>query len=333
MKIGIKAIEYHLPGTILTNEQLEKEFGDWSDEKIYAKTGIKTRHISGEDECASDLGLAAAQKLFSSGAVEPQDIDFLLFASQSPDYPLPTTACILQDRLGLPHSCGALDFNLGCSAYIYGLALSKSLIQSRMARQVLLITAETYTKYIHPQDKSTRTIFGDGAAATIIGDADNEIGLFDFGTDGSGKDILIVPGRGSRKHSDAEIASRESGDGKPHYPHYLFMDGAEVLNFTIREVPASVERTLERHTFQKDDIDLFVFHQANKFMLDYLRKKMKIPQEKFYINLEDTGNTVSPSIPIALRRAFDDGRIRKGSKVLLSGFGVGLSWGSTIIQF
>lgn len=333
MKIGIKAIEYYLPETILTNEQLVTEYGEWSDDKIYSKTGIRSRHICRNDECASDLGYQAAMKLFENGVATPQDIDFIIFATQSPDYPLPTTACLLQDRLGTPKSTGALDINLGCSAFIYGLMLAKSLVYSKIARQVLLITAETYSKYIHPQDKSTRTIFGDAAAATLIGETDNDIGEFDLGTDGSGKDILIVPSGGSRKHTDDEMRQRESSDDKVHFPDHLFMDGAEVLNFTIREVPESVNKVLEKNSLSKDDIDLYVFHQANKFMLDYLRKKMKIPQEKFYINLEDTGNTVSPTIPIALKRAQEVGLIKSGDKVLLSGFGVGLSWGSTIISF
>lgn len=331
MSIGIKAIEYALPEKILTNEELASEFGDWTAEKILDKTGIASRHVVEDDECASDLAVKAAQKLFSNGMVKPEEIDFLLFATQSPDYVLPTTACILQDRLGIPQTSGALDFNLGCSAFIYGLALAKSLVHSGIAKHVLLLTAETYTKHINPMDKSNRTIFGDGAAAILVAEGGHEIGEFDLGTDGSGKDVLIIPAGGTRLPHSPETAVESIYKNSIRSQNNLYMDGAEVFNFAIRVVPQSIKRLLEKHQFVLSDIDLFIFHQANKFMLDFLRKKVKIPEEKFYINMTDVGNTVSATIPIALKRAENEGRLKKGYKVLLIGFGVGLSWGSTLI--
>lgn len=311
MTIGIKAIEYILPEKILTNENLAQIYKDWSSKKILDKTGIESRHVVSENECASDLAEKAAIKLFDSGVIKPEEIDFILLATQSPDYQLPTTACILQDKLGIPQSCGALDFNLGCSAYIYGLALAKSLINTCVAKNILLLTAETYTKYIHPLDKSTRTIFGDAGAATLICDCNGSIREFDLGTDGSGYESLIIPSVNVN----------------------LYMSGLDIFNFTIRVVPQSINNVLEKNNLTLDDIDLFVFHQANKFMLDYLRKIIKIPEDKFYVNMKDIGNTVSASIPIALKRARQDGKLHKGDKVLLTGFGVGLSWGSTIITY
>ncbi|MEN3004741.1 ketoacyl-ACP synthase III [Dehalobacterium formicoaceticum] len=333
MAIGIKAIEYVLPEKVLTNKELEQIYGDWTAEKILTKTGIASRHVVSEGECASDLAEQAAQKLFNSGVISPEEIDFILLATQSPDYQLPTTACILQDRLGIPQSAGALDFNLGCSAYIYGLAMAKSFINTGIAKNVLLLTSETYTKHIHPLDKSTRTIFGDAAAATLVSEDGHEIGNFDLGTDGSGKDALIIPSGGSRIPRSKATAVEIEDNGSIRSQDNLFMDGTEVFSFTIRVVPESVNNILRKHNLSMEDINLFVFHQANEFMLDFLRKKLRIPKEKFYINMQDTGNTVSSTIPIAFKRAQIEGRIQKGDRVLLCGFGVGLSWGSTIITY
>lgn len=333
MGIGIKAIEYYLPEKTLTNEELSSIFGDWTAEKIYEKTGIKNRHIVSENELASDLAVKAAERLFEKGIIKPEEVDFVILGTQSPDYILPTTACVIQERLGLPKSCGAFDFNLGCSAFIYGLALSKSLIHSKIARNVLLLTSETYSKHIHPLDKSTRTIFGDGAAATLISEEGHAIGDFDLGTDGSGYDRLIMPAGGLRNPPSDASKKEIEDNGSIRTQENLFMAGTDIFNFTIKVVPQSVKNILEKHNMTLDEIDLVVFHQANKFMLDYLRKKNKIPEEKFYINMSDTGNTVSATIPIALKKAQYEGRLKKGDKVLITGFGVGLSWGSTIITW
>lgn len=333
MNIGIKAIEYTLPENILTNEELAEIYGDWPSQKILEKTGIAQRHIAADNECASDLAERAAKKLFESRVITQEDIDFILLATQSPDYQLPTTACILQDKLGIPQTAGALDFNLGCSAYIYGLAMAKSLINTGISKNLLLLTAETYSKHIHPLDKSTRTIFGDGATATLVCNDGHAIGDFDLGTDGSGKDVLIIPSGGEKLHRSLETAKEKEDNGSIRSQDNLFMDGTEVFNFTIRVVPQSVKNILGKQNLELDDIDLFVFHQANKFMLDFLRKKIRIPEEKFYVNMQDIGNTVSATIPIALKRAEEEERLHKGDRVLITGFGVGFSWGSTILTW
>ena len=310
MKVGIAHIEYYLPEQVLTNDELALIYPEWSSEKIFEKTGIKTRHISDKNESVADMAVKASQKLFSSGVVKPEEIDFVILATQTPDYLLPTTACLVQDRLNIPHSAGALDINLGCSAYIYGLALSKGLIQSKIANKILFITSEAYTKHMDPMDKNVRTIFGDGAAASLIDANSSKILEFDLGTDGSGYDKLILPNDGN-----------------------LFMDGPEIFNFTIDVVPKIAKKLLQKNQLDFDEIDLFVFHQANKFMLDYLRKKIKIPENKFYINMEDTGNLVSASIPVAFKRALEEKKIKKSNKIMLVGFGVGLSWGGVIIEY
>ena len=330
--IGILGIEYVLPESRLTNEDLSKIFVTWSPEKIEKKTGIVSRHIANPDQTALDLGVEAAEKLLNNGIIDRDDIDLLIFVTQNPDYKLPTTACVAQERLALSKCTGAFDINLGCSGYIYGLAVSKSLVCSGIARNVLLITSETYSKLINPLDKSTRTIFGDAAAATLIGEGGMEIGSFDLGTDGTGKDLLIVPAGGSRLPSSNETAAETVVDGNTRSKNNVFMDGSGIFEFTIREVPASINRILEKEHLAKGDVDLFVFHQANKFMLDFLIKTMKLDPSLCYCNFSDIGNTVSASIPIALKRAIDDGTINQDQTIVLCGFGVGLSWGSTVIR-
>ncbi len=334
MHSALRAIAYHLPEHTLSSAGLSAEFPDWSVERIDSKTGIHARHIAAPDECASDLAVAAARKLFATGVVAPEDIDFVLFCTQSPDYFLPTTACLLQDRLGIPTTAGALDFNLGCSGYVYGLGLVEGLIASGQARSVLLLTGETYSKYMHPGDRSVRTIFGDAASATWL--TSNEaasFGPFVYGTDGSGGQHLIVPAGGMRARLDeaAAIATTDS-QGNVRSPSNLFMDGREVFSFTLTAVPQSVNGVLEKAGLSLDDIDLFVFHQANRFMLDHLRKQLHIPAEKFFLAFEHCGNTVSSTIPIALNHAALAGRLPQGAVVMLVGFGVGLSWAATIYR-
>lgn len=332
----VDAIEYYLPDAVLNNADLVGQFhGDWTPEKILEKTGIAERHIAGENECASDLALKAAVKLFASGACQPPDIDFLLLCTQSPDYFLPTTACILQDKLGIPTSAGALDFNLGCSGFIYGLGLAKGLIESGQARTVLLITAETYSKFLNLQDRSVRTLFGDAAAATLIRavkDGPPGIGPLVYGTDGAGAHHLIVPEGGLRRPISGRPES-EDEFGNRRSPANLYMNGPEIFAFTVKVVPALVSEQLLRSGKTMNDFDLFVFHQANHFMLDHLRRKLKIPPEKFLIAMRGCGNTVSSTIPIALKDAVDAGRLRSGNLVMLVGFGVGYSWGSTILRW
>ena len=206
---AIGPVAIHLPEKVEDNDFLGSQFPKWDMDLIYAKTGIRQRHIAAPGECASDLGVAAAEKLFAEHKIDRNTIDFLLFCTQTPDYPLPTTACLIQDRLGLPTSVGALDFNLGCSGFVYGLSLADGLIRSGTARRVLLITAETYSKYIDPTDRSLRTIFGDGAAATLVEASDEpSLGSFVFGTDGSGGNMLLVAEGGARpaakRHPAAE---------------------------------------------------------------------------------------------------------------------------------
>jgi len=330
MGVKIANIEYYLPEKVVTNDQLAKQFPDWSSEKIEKKVGIRERHIVNEDETALDLALKAAEKVLKN--YNKDKIDFLLFCTQSPEYYLPSGACILQDRLGLNKNIGAFDYNLGCSGFVYGLAMAKSLIYSNIAINILLITSETYTKHIHPKDKSNRTIFGDAAAATIIEKSEKEqIGEFVLGTDGSGYKNLFVPNGGLRNRYDVNAKEIDDDSGSIRTDNNLYMNGPDIFNFTIKAVPKVVAKTLVKNNTTLEDLDYVIFHQANKYMNEYLRKKINIPKDKFYLNLLHTGNTVSATIPIAIKYCLDNSTIKKNDRVLLAGFGVGYSWGGTII--
>ncbi len=307
MNVYIKDIAYYLPKQILTNEQLAVEFPEWTTEKIAGKVGIAERHIAAPNETASDMAVAAAERLLGNGH-DRSTIDFVLLCTQSSDYMLPSSACIVQHRLGLSTQCGAFDFNLGCSGYEYGLIMAKSLIQSGVAHNVLLITSEMYTKYLSQDDKGNRTIFSDGASATLIGtEGFAEIGECSLGTDGSGAEFLI-------KRSNEP----------------LYMDGSAIFDFSSDVVPKMVEDVLHKSGLLMDDINLWVFHQANKYMINYIRKMLEIDKERFYIYMEHVGNTVSSTIPIALYAAREEGRLQ--GNVLLAGFGVGLSWGAVLLK-
>lgn len=333
MKAYIQAISYFLPEKVITNEQLVKDFPDWTVEKINNKIGIKERHIVAENETATDMAVKAAEKLFEEHSIERSTIDYIILVTQSPDYHLPTSACLIQDRLGLSTSIGAIDINLGCSGFIFGVSIAKGLIVGEMATRVLLLTSETYSKHIHPRDKGNRTIFGDAAAATLIGkDGIAEICNFSFGTDGKGAENLIVK-TGSFRHKEKRNDLIFDEFGNPKSSDYLFMDGAAILNYTLDYFPPLAKDTLQKNLLEIDDVDLFVFHQANKYIMTLLRKKLRIPEEKYYCFYENVGNTVSSTIPIALKEAIDDGSIKKGFKVMSAAPGLGYSWGGVIFRF
>ena len=329
MKAYIQDIAYYLPENVLTNEQIAERFPEWSAEKVAGKVGITERHIAADDETATDMAQKAAQQLFAQG-VDKSQIDFVLLCTQSQDYFLPSSACILQDKLGLSKDCGAFDFNLGCSGYEYGLAVAKGLIVAGIAKNILLLTAETYTKYIHPQDKGNMTIFGDGASATLVStEGFAEIGEVVVGTDGSGAENLIVRSLGARNKALMNDAQSDE-DGNIASGDHLYMHGGNVFNFTADVVPDMVDKLLAKSGLQQDEVDFWVFHQANKYMINYLRKLLDIDKDKFYIFMEKVGNTVSSTIPIALCEARKEDRLH--GHVLLAGFGVGLSWGGVMLH-
>jgi 3-oxoacyl-[acyl-carrier-protein] synthase-3 len=332
MQAAIAGVEYHLPETKLTNQQLEAAFPEWTAAKILDKTGIEERRHAAAAECATDLAVLAARKLFASGAGSPADIDFLLFCTQGADYPMPASACLLQQRIGLPTRAGALDFNLGCSGFVYGLGLAKGLIETRQADNVLLLTADTMSKFLHPGDRGNRTLLGDAAAATLVlarrdrpSNRPTWIGPFVHGTDGRGADYLIVRGGGMRQRTTGVPEASDPA-------HDLYMHGPEVLSFALEVVPRVLDELLQRAEMRAEEVDLFVFHQANGFILEQLRLKLDIRQDKFVLAMRHCGNTTSSSIPIVLKDARDRQQLRPGMRVVLVSFGIGFSWSATVIQ-
>lgn len=329
----IKGISYYLPEKVYTNDDLVRDFPEWSVDKVMKKVGVEQRHLAAEDETAGDMAEKAAQKLFEEYNFSPSEIDFILLCTQSPDYFLPSTACLLQDRLGVPTSAGAFDYNLGCSGCIYGMAMAKGLIAGGIAKNILLLTAETYNKYLHPEDKSNRSIFGDGAAACLIStDGFAKIGEVVLGTDGSGFNSLIVK-TGAARCKQATGNSIEDSEGHIWRDDYLYMNGGAVFNFTLDAVPAMMKQLYEKSGLSKENVDYFVFHQANQFMLSTIRKVCGLPKEKFYMDMANVGNTVSSTVLIGLKECLKFGRIHSGMNVMCCGFGVGLSWGGTILNF
>ncbi len=332
MSAFIKAISYYVPETIVSNADIVNDFPDWSEQKISVKIGINKRYLS-NDLTAGDMAERAANKLFEEYSIDRSSIDALILCTQSPDYFLPTTACILQDKLKLSTNVAAFDFNQGCSGFIYGLAIAKSFVISGIAKNILLLTSESYNKYIHPKDRGNRTLFSDAAAATLISsDGLFKIDEFELGTDGRGCKNLIVETGGARMKEKTGIEidpEREIFKS----PDYLYMDGPEIFNFTLEVVPPLIGKILAKNSLSQEMVDIFIFHQANKHMLNFIRQELSIPEDKFYLCLENFGNTVSSTIPIALYHALKDHAIGVSKEtILITGFGVGYSWGGTILR-
>ena len=325
---GIGPIAVHLPAKIETNDDLKAMNPKWDVDLIASKTGIHQRHIVADDECSSDLGYAAAKKLMEENDIDPASIDFLLFCTQTPDYALPTSACLLQNRLGLGTHCGALDFNLGCSGYVYGLSLADGLIRSGAVKRVLFITAETYTKLIATDDRSLRTIFGDAGTATLI-EANDEPSLwgFKFGTDGTGADTLIAHCGGFRK-DETVIPPRK----RKRWKSDLYMDGPALINFTVGAIPDLVDQILTSAQMSKEQVDYYLFHQATFKMLEQLRQRLDVPAERMPIQIEEIGNTVSCTLPILIKQLRDSGDLNRRNKHVMVGFGVGWSWAGCVWQ-
>lgn len=328
----IKAISIYTPQKCVDNAQLQEELSNCEVAKTAKGVGVESRHIASEDMTAGDMATEAAKKLFAEYGISKDEVDFVILATQSPDHFLPPTACIIQDKLGIPTTAGAFDFDLGCSGYVYGMAIAGSFVDSGLAKKVLLLTGDTITRFIHPEDNN-RVLFGEAASATIVtGDGFAEIGKFEKGSDGSGADCLIIK-NGAARHLAHTGAESVDNEGNKRRDDYFYMDGATVFNFTIDRVPLLVKNTLEVNGMVAEDINFYVFHQANKFMLNTIRKVCGLPKDKFYVNLETTGNSTSTTVPLGLKDCLEKGTFKSGDKVLVAGFGVGLSWAGTVLSF
>lgn len=319
----LQAVSFALPRRALGNEELAADLEKWTAADIARKTGIEQRYVAGPDECASDFAATAAEQLFAAGAARPEDIDFLLFVTETPDYYLPSSACLIQHRLGLRTDVIAYDINHGCAGYVQGLATAHAFLAGGLAGCGLLLTGDTYTRFIRPEDGATRTIFGDGGTATLLRRRDGPGGLGSFvcGTDGSGAERLIVREGGQRHPLDP-------GAEAPR----LVMDGPAIFDFTLRVVPPTIEECLRRAGCTRDDLDLCLMHQANAFMLKHLITKTGLPADRTPVRMENYGNTVSSTIPILLTDLAAEGALQPQMRLLLVGFGVGLSWGACMLD-
>ena len=336
MPAFIKAISYHLPEKIFHNEEFFKIFPATELQKEnYLKIGVQERHIVESSQTASDLAIHAGLKLFKEHNIQPQEIDFLLFCALEFDYTFPASASVIQEKLNLPTTCGAMDYSLGSSGFVYGLAMAKGLIESVGMKNVLLITSSTLTKKIHKKDRSSRYVFGDGAAATLISNRATGDGIssFVFGTDGKMAEKIIIKDGGARNPiSETSFLENISEHGNVTCDANLFMDGASVFHFGLKTVPSMIKDLLLKENMQQEDVDLFIFHQANLFLINSIRTKMKLPEEKVFNYMGKVGNTVAASIPITLNEAIKAGKAKPGDKILVAGFGVGLSWSATIVR-
>lgn len=334
MKAQIAAIEYTFPDQCVTNDDLDKRHPTWSIHQVAKRTGVFTRFICRKNETALDLATVACERLFERGEVARQDVNAIIVCTQSPDYIMPPNSTLLQHRLRLPLSVAAFDYSLACSGFIYGLFMGKALIESQLLDNILLVTAETYSKYVHSGDRATMAVFGDGAAVTLLRRGVKGVGEFVLGTDGSGGDHFIIPAGGTRiPRSENTCIEKVDASGNVRTLENIYMDGPAVLTFVKQRVPRCIQNLLRKTGYTYDDISLFVFHQASALSLDYLETALAIPKEKMYRNLGRVGNTVSASIPIAIRDAQLEDLIVPGDRLLLAGFGVGYSWGACIVDW
>jgi len=332
----IKGIAYHLPAKVLTNTELGAQHPDWKMGLIESKTGVRERHIAAQDETSLDLALAACLKLFGENPGLKDNIDGVLFCTQTPDFRMPGNACLLQEKLKLPMSTLALDLNVACSGYLYGLGAAEGFLSKGRVKNLLLVTAETYSKCINPGDRSAAVLFGDGAAVTWLTASDTAKGIVDLqlGSHGAAHDKVYIPGGGFRqpfRDGMDEVVVDQSGNARSLTD--IHMDGPAVFMFVRSVIPREIKALLKKNSLTTDDIDYYVFHQGNLMTLDALTRGLKLDERKVANNLSDKGNTVSASIPIALREAMDAGRLKGGEKVLLCGFGAGISWGTALVQF
>ena len=335
MGVGINCIEYYLPEKILANEDIQIDHPSWDVTKVGEKSGVFKRHIAGPDETAFDLAVKAVEKIFLNTDIKASEIDGIIFCTQSPDYIMPSNSFLIHKRFGFSTNVWAFDYNLACSGFVYGLTIARGMIETGMGKNVLLITADTYSKYINKEDRSTSLLFGDGAAATIISKSERE-GIVDIelASFGAAYESFYIPAGGTRVPKSIETKSLSyDHSGNIRSLEDIHMNGFAVWKFISKTVPEQIKTLIARNNKTIDDFDLFVFHQASKLTLDSLIKALKINKQKVYLNLDRVGNTVSASIPIALKFAEDEGKLKKGDTILLSGFGVGLSWGSMILKF
>ncbi len=323
--VGIIGTGSYLPETIVTNEDLEKII-DTNDEWIVTRTGISERRKAPPEMATSDLGAIAAQRALESANLRPEDIDLIIVATITPDMLFPSTACIIQEKIGATKAA-AFDLSAACTGFIYGLSIAAQFIATGMYKYVLVIGAEVLSRILNPKDRSTLILFGDGAGAAVLGPVEEGYGFlsFDLGAEGSGGDLLYIKAGGSRFPASKETV--EKGE------HYIKMVGNEVFKFAVRIMGETSLKALEKAGLTQDDVNYLIPHQANIRIVDAAVKRLKLATEKVYVNLDKYGNMSGASVPVALDEAVRKGRINKGDNVILVGFGAGLTWGSCVIRW
>lgn len=320
--VGILGTGKYVPEKVLTNQELEKMV-ETNDEWIVTRTGIKERRIAASEEATSDLAYKAAQQAIANAGITVDEIDLIIVATITPDMMFPSTACLVQDKLGA--KCPAFDLSAACSGFIYSLATANGMIQSGLYRKVLVIGAETLSRITDYTDRNTCILFGDGAGAVVVGEVPEGRGFksFELGADGSGGDLLKVTGGGSRMPASAEsVANKE---------HSIYMAGNEVFKFAVRIMGNAAEEAIAKAGLTKGDIDLLVPHQANIRIIQSSLNRLELPEEKAMINLDKYGNMSAASIPVALAEAVEEGKVKAGDTLCLVGFGGGLTWGSSVL--
>lgn len=335
-RIGIDGIAFSLGEDIVTNTDLQAENPSWEIAKILERTGVHSRPVAAPETTALDLGYQAAVTILEQLRLKVDEIDALIFCTQTPDYVLPPNSTLLHGRLNMPSNVMAFDISHACSGFMYGLGIAKSLVASGTANKVLLVTADTYSKLIHPEDRSIRPLFGDGAAATVISAGNPKLTVLDmsFNTAGKQADRFIVQSGGCRQPRSVDgVLAAVDQSGRINSPDHIHMDGLGVLSFFNNVVPAAAREILSRNSKRLDDVSLFVFHQASRLALQGIAKSLGIPKERFVEDMEDTGNLVSSSVPVALARAMAQQKVPEGGLVLLGGFGVGLSWSTALVEY
>lgn len=325
ISVGIIGLGYHVPEKIVTNSDLEKMV-DTSDEWVVERTGIKERRVAAEDETTSDIAAVAALKAIEKAKVKPEDIDMIILATASPDMIFPSTACLVQDKIGATNAA-AFDLAAGCSGFVYGLVVGSQMIKSGLYKKVLVIGAEVLSKITDWSDRNTCVLFGDGAGAAVIGEVESGYGILGeyLGADGSGGELLKQPGGGTRMPASKETIEKRL--------HYIHMNGNEVFKFAIKIMGEAALEALKKANLTPNNVDLLIPHQANIRIIQSAAKRLKLSMDKVFVNVEKYGNTSAASIPIALNEALEHGCIKQGDTLVLVGFGAGLTWAACVIKW
>lgn len=329
--IGISAISACVPKTVFYNKDLGYLIPEHEIEKTIESIGIVERRIADDDVCASDLCYKAAVQLMEDNHIDPETIDVLLFMSQTSDYRIPATSCILQHRLGLPKSTACIDLSLGCSGYVFALSTAFAYANMEGVRRVLLLDGETFSKIVNKRDKVDWPLYGDGATASLIEKGDYGKAAFMLNTDGSGEDAVKIHAGMRHKITPESLIEKEQEEGNIRNDLEVYMDGMDVFNFAIRVVPRSIKMLAKECGKDIDDIDYLVFHQSNKFMTDFFIKKLKFPPERVPYCIHKYGNTSSTSIPLTIVSELAN-KLEGSNRVMMCGFGAGLSWGTALLE-